>query len=101
MQLSGLRPKPNRSPAKRVRFEKEEQGSGADGIFFKKCRSKADFAPTWLNVAKSLFAGAGKLASVEAMPAILKPFCKLEDGCPQFVGHSLNPHIFNIDFRVT
>ena len=36
MQSPGPRPNPNRSPAKRVRFGKEEQGSGADGIFCKK-----------------------------------------------------------------
>ena len=65
-QPSGLHQKPNRNPAQhpqgvgrirkaagpptaahRLRFREEGQGNGADGIFAKKCRSKADFAPTW------------------------------------------------------
>ena len=41
---------PNRSPAQRVRFGKEEQGSGRMTFFcsagIKERRSKADFAPT-------------------------------------------------------
>ena len=45
---------PNRSPAQRVRFGEEEQGSGRMASFFaagiKRRRSKADFAPTMVRV---------------------------------------------------
>lgn len=73
-QPSGLHQKPNRNPAQhpqgvgrirkaaepptaahRLRFREEGQGNGADGIFAKKCRSKADFAPTWSKRSKSIF----------------------------------------------
>lgn len=72
-QPSGLHQKPNRNPAQhpqgvgrirkaaepptaahRLRFREEGQGNGADGIFAKKCRSKADFAPTWTVVPKKM-----------------------------------------------
>ena len=54
-QTATRRAAPNRNPTEWLRFGKEEQGSGADGIFAKKCRSKADFAPTWTVVPKKMY----------------------------------------------
>ena len=47
MQLSGPRPKPNRSPAKRVRFGKEEQRNERALTFEKVGASDMQLAPTW------------------------------------------------------
>ena len=41
LRFSGLHPKPNRNPAKRLWFGEEEQGSGADGDFCKKSSEQA------------------------------------------------------------
>ena len=53
--LSRLRPKPNRSPAKRVRFGKEEQRNERALTFEKVGASDMQLAPTWSKRSKSIF----------------------------------------------